>query len=80
MFDRYTLFRRLMSMTSEFGTVTDARLRNYCGDIEVSGRSGRTSIAITVAITEEGETDDDGVTGVSIRTPKEFLKGEEGDV
>ena len=26
------------------------------------------------------QTDDDGVTGVSIRIPKEFLKGEEGDV
>ena len=26
------------------------------------------------------QTDDDGVTGVSIRIQKEFLKGEEGDV
>ena len=26
------------------------------------------------------QTDDDGVKGVSIRIPKEFLKGEEGDV
>ena len=63
MFDRYTLFRRLLGMTSEFGAVTDARMKNVCGDMEVRGVSGGTSIEITVSFREAEATEGGGETG-----------------
>ena len=35
--DRYFVFRKLMDFMSEEGTVVDADMSNYAGDIEITG-------------------------------------------
>jgi hypothetical protein len=51
--DRYFVFRKLMDFMSEEGTVVDADMSNYAGDIEITGidKDG-VRVTITVGFTE----------------------------
>lgn len=57
MIDKYFVFRKLMDFVADFCDVTDADMKNYAGDIEISGAGeDGSTISIKVRI-EEAEKD-----------------------
>lgn len=52
MMDRYILFRKLMDLVSDDYDVVDADMRNYAGDIEITGENEGKTIRIKVELEE----------------------------
>ena len=55
MMDRYILFRKLMDLVSDDYDVVDADMRNYAGDIEITGEYGGKTIRIKVELEDAFE-------------------------
>ena len=53
--DRYQLFRMLMDIVADHYDVTDAKMKNYAGEIEISGAAGGKAITICVDMKEAEE-------------------------
>lgn len=49
--DRYILFRHLADLVNDHAEITDARLKNYDGDISIVGESESFVVRITAEIT-----------------------------
>lgn len=55
--DRYFVFRKLMDFMSEEGTVVDADMSNYAGDIEITGID-KDGVRVTITVEfKEGKKD-----------------------
>ena len=55
MMNKYWVFRKLIDFIADHNEVTDAKMSNYAGDIEITGKDDDGStITIRVSI-EEGE-------------------------
>ncbi len=53
--DKYFAFRKLMDLVSDEYEVVDADMKNYAGDIEITGKD-ETGATITIRVTmKEGE-------------------------
>ena len=53
--DKYFAFRKLMDFVVDEYEVIDADMKNYCGDIEITGKD-ETGATITIRVTmKEGE-------------------------
>ena len=55
MMDRYILFRKLMDLVADDYDVVDADMRNYAGDIEITGECGGKTIRIKVELEDAFE-------------------------
>lgn len=56
--DRYQLFRMLMDIVADHYDVTDAKMKNYAGEIEISGAAGGKAITICVDMMEAKEAEE----------------------
>lgn len=57
--DRYWTFRELLDFVADHADVTDATMRNYCGNLKITGDDGETIIEIEVSIKDKEEKKDD---------------------
>lgn len=53
MFDRYEIFRDVMSLMDNYCEVTFATTENYCRDIEIRGNDDGHEIVLRVTLHEE---------------------------
>ena len=54
--DRYILFRHLADLVNDYAGITDARLKNYNGDISIVGEGENFVVRVTAEITmKEGD-------------------------
>ena len=51
--DRYFIFRKLMDLIADDFEVVDADMKNYSGDIEITGKADGATVKITVYFKEE---------------------------
>jgi hypothetical protein len=57
--EKYGLFKALLSLMEEMADVTDATMRNYAGEMEITGKAGDTEIQFLVSIENKEEKEDD---------------------
>lgn len=57
--DRFLIFRELLDFMTNRADVIDADMRNYCGDMEITGDDGEKIIKIVVSIENKEEKKDD---------------------
>ena len=57
MIDRYYIFRKILDFVNEDFIITDARMKDYMGDIVVEGECPEGTIIITVTSKKEVQKD-----------------------
>lgn len=55
---KYEVFQYLLDFVASQFTVTDADMNNYCGEMEIFGKTSGHTIKIKVALEEEEKKDD----------------------
>ena len=55
---KYEVFQYLLDFVASQFTVTDADMNNYCGEMEICGKTSGHTIKIKVALEEEEKKDD----------------------
>jgi hypothetical protein len=55
--NKYYAFRKLMDFVADEYVVTDADMKNYCGDMEIHGMDEAGATIIIRVTMEEGEND-----------------------
>lgn len=55
--DRYFAFRRLLDFMADYSVVTNAHIKNYAGDIEITGEDDVQEIKISVSFLDKEVAD-----------------------
>lgn len=55
--DKYSVFRALLDFVADNYEVTNAKMKNYLDEIEVTGRNGGNEITIKAFVVEEEDQD-----------------------